>query len=39
MQNLIDKAIFYVTYMANADKGQWHVVMLVWSFKPLAEPN
>ncbi len=23
----------YGTYLANADKGQWHVVTLVWSFK------
>ncbi len=23
----------YVTYVANADKGQWHGVTLVWSFK------
>ncbi len=23
----------YVTYVADVDKGQWHVVRLVWSFK------
>ncbi len=36
---LIDKAILgkmyvvYLMYVANADKGQWHVMTLVWSFK------
>ncbi len=38
-QYLMDNAILrkmggvYVTYMANVDKGQRHVVTLVWSFK------
>ncbi len=26
----------YETYVANVDKGQWHVVTLVWSFKSSA---
>ncbi len=25
----------YVTYVANVDKGQWHAVTLVWTFKCL----
>ncbi len=35
----MDKAILgktggvYVAYVADADKGKWHVVTLVWSFK------
>ncbi len=35
----VDKAILgknhgvYVTYVDDVDKGQWHVVTLVWSFK------
>ncbi len=38
-QYLIDKAILckksvvYVTHFADVDKGQWHAVTLVWSFK------
>ncbi len=29
----------YVTYMDDADKGQWHVVTQVWSFKVTSEVN
>ncbi len=32
--------LFYIgVYVANVDKGQWHVVTLIWSFKILVQKD